>query len=445
MTGGPLRRTRLAWIAAALAAACGGESADPVPGPLGQVYRPTGIAVHHLAGGDARVIAASSNADLRFDDETGGAVHSIDPGGAAITFGVNIPSFAGDLALLADLDPVSCDSRITGPLAVTATRGSNTLNAVSIDPSGGLSCHRCGVPLDVGAIGDPFAVAVACRGGGTFAYVGYLLAQGEGWVSEYDLGNGSIRSAFVGSGPTRSVTYDAEHDRLYVVGLATGTPTPLRFVELRDCVLGAAPSAGGCSVGEAVVPSPAENGLELRSMALGRSVAAGRRRAFLTGRLYSASAAAAAGGRVNDAGGVLVAADLVENALGGVDLENVVTLHDVGRGAQDVRVLPSRGPGRGDLVAALAVDDGSLSIYDDETQSVARFGRRDDLGGLPLLGQDPFGLAVDPVAAGTVARVYVGSFRDSFITPVEVRLDVGIDVPDAVSVVTTARFTGATP
>jgi hypothetical protein len=425
-------------IAALLAAACG-ESADPVPGPLGRVYKPTGLAVHRPAGGAPRLLAVSSNADLRFDDETGGAVLSIDPAGAATTFGVNIPSFAGDLALLADPDPDACGTGIPGPLAVTVTRGSDTLNAVAIDPSGRLSCYRCGAPLAGGALGDPFAVAVGCRAGRTFAYVGYLRSGGAGAVSEYDLVSRAIRTTSVGSGPARSLTYDAERDRLYVLGLATGTPTPLRFVELRGCALGAPRTGGGCSVGEVVVPAPApRDAIELRSMALGRSLGPGRRRAFLTGRLYSAAAAAAAGGRANDAGGLIVAVDLVDNALGGVDLENVVT-REIGRGAQDVRVLPSRGAGRGDVVAALAVDEASLWLYDDDSGSVTRFGRRDENAGRPELGHSPFGLAVDPEAPASVARVYVGAFRESFITPI----DVPLDDPEAAT--TAARITGATP
>jgi hypothetical protein len=405
------------------------------------VYKPTGMAVHRPAGGEPRLVVASSNADLRFDDETGGAVLSIDPAGAATTFGVNIPSFAGDLALLdpALADPDACDSRIPGPLAVTVTRGSDTLNAVGVDPSGRLSCFRCGMPLAGGALGDPFAVAVGCRGGRTFAYVGYLRSGGAGAVSEYDLVSRALRTTSVGSGTTRSLTYDAERDRLYVVGLATGRPTPLRFVELRGCVFGAPRTGGGCSVGEVAVPAPAPaDAVELRSIALGRPIGPGRRRAFLTGRLYSAAAAAVAGGRANDAGGLIVAVDLVDNALGGVDLENVVT-REIGRGAQDVRVLPSRGAGRGDVVAALAVDEASLWLYDDDSGSVTRFGRRDEDGPRFELGHSPFGLAVDPVAVASVARVYVGAFRESFITPIEVPLD------DPESATTAARITGATP
>lgn len=180
-------------------------------------------------------------------------------------------------------------------------------------------------------------------------------------------------------------------------------------------------------------------GVELRAMALGHPAAGAPQRAFLTARLYDPVAAAVAGGRTTDWGGRLLVVDLVENALGGVDAE-LVRSEPIGHGAQDVRVLPSRGPGRGDVVVALAVDDGSLWIYDDETHSIARFGRLDALGGRPELGNEPFGLAVDPEAT-TTARVYVGSFRDSYITPV----DVPLETPDAAVIVSTVRITGRTP
>jgi hypothetical protein len=136
--------------------------------------------------------------------------------------------------------------------------------------------------------------------------------------------------------------------------------------------------------------------------------------------------------------------DLVDDALGGVDVE-IVDVQDMGVGAQDVRVLPGAGPSGGTVVAALAVDDGSLTVYDDRSLSVARVGRLEEGGGRPVLGHEPFGLAVDPDAAAGLAHLYVGSFRESFVTPVDVRLDVPLDQLDAVTVATTARFTGATP
>jgi hypothetical protein len=309
------------------------------------------------------------------------------------------------------------------------------------------------VPLAGPTFGDPFAVAVACRDADrgpdlrrTRAFVGHLRSSlGEARVSEYTLDpdrEQPVRTVSIGSGPVRSLTYDAARDRLYVLGLATGAPTPLRWIELRDCRLDLPAGAGGCTVGSATFPG-LPVGLELRSMALGHPVTGAPRRAFLTARVYDPVAAAVAGGRTSDLGGLLIVVELVDDALGGIDAE-VVWTEGIGRGAQDVRVLPSRGAGRPDVVVALSVDDGSLWIYDDETHGVVRFGRQEVLGGRPELGSEPFGLAVDPEAV-TTARVYVGSFRESFVTPI----DVPLANPDAAVVVSTAgaprRITGRTP
>jgi hypothetical protein len=437
---------RLAFVALLVAAACG-SSAKPDPGPLDQLYFPTGVGVvrsPRVAGGEARLLVASSNADLRFDDETGGAVVALDPAQDPVRRpgGLNVRSFAGDLALT---DPEFCG---TDDLAVFATRGSNTLNVLRVSGEGALSCDACDVPL-TGTFSDPLAVAVACQGAQKRAFVGHLASpSGQAWITEYDLANRSLGASFsIGAGPARAFAYDHDHDRLYVAGLATGTPTPLRWIELGGCTL--PPGAGGCTVGEATFPALAA-GLELRSIALSDLASnpdPTKRRAYLTGRSYSLTAAATAGARIDDSGGVLLVVDLVENPFGGVDVQ-VVREEAIGRGAQDVRVLPPR-VGKRDLVAALSVDDAILWIYDDETTALKAFPRTGPEGGV---GHQPYGLAVDPEAVGSVARIYVGSFGDSFVTPVHVPVDAASPV-DAAFVVTTIvggnvesrRIRGGTP
>ena len=443
---------RVAWFAAAFAAACG-SAANPDAGPLDRIYLPTGIAVHRTAAG-ARLLVASSNADLRYDVDTGGAVIALDPSAdpAVLHGGVNLRSFVGDLVVARNEDsadpsfpePDACGaSTLAAPLALTVTRGSNTLDAIRVGPSGELDCDgRCDIPLS-GPFADPLAVAVACGGGRARAFIGYLRsASGAGWISQYDLlPPYTIRNTSVGSSAIRAFAYDASKDRLYVLGLASSVQTPLRWIELGGCTFGAARESGGCSVGEATLPESVGT-VELRSMALAHPFGGPDtpQRAFLTGRRYDPGSAANLGGRTVDLGGVLLVVDLVDNGLGGIDMQLVNEI-DLGRGAQDVRVLPRR-DGKRDLVAALCVDAGELWIYDDETGAVHSFGR--DANGVPLLGHQPYGLAVDPEGIGT-ARVYVGSFGESFVTPV----DVPRDAPWNAAIVTSGgaprRITGGTP
>ena len=109
----------------------------------------------------------------------------------------------------------------------------------------------------------------------------------------------------------------------------------------------------------------------------------------------------------------------------------------IGKGAQDVRVLPRSAAwaaGRRDVVPAVSVDEGLLTIYDDETGSVATF-RQDQATGAPVLGHQPFGLAVDPEPAGTTARLWIGSYRDGFVTPI----DVALDAPEVEAVLSVGR------
>jgi hypothetical protein len=189
------------------------------------------------------------------------------------------------------------------------------------------------------------------------------------------------------------------------------------------------------------------SGIELRSMALSSAPGAPRR-AYLVGRRYEPLSAAANGARTVDLGGVLLVVDLVDDAFGGIEVQ-VVNEVDFGRGAQDVRVLPAipARAGMRDVVAALAIDADELLIYDDETGAHRVVGRS-AVTGAPELGHQPSGLAVDPDPLATVARLYVGSFSESFVTPVDVPLDAP-SPPDAAFVVTTSegirRIRGGTP
>ena len=47
----------------------------------------------------------------------------------------------------------------------------------------------------------------------------------------------------------------------------------------------------------------------------------------------------------------------------------MIGLVELPAGADEVAVIP-RGPGRGDVLAVVCTDDGSLALYDSELQSV---------------------------------------------------------------------------
>jgi hypothetical protein len=435
---------KLLWCVVALAAACG-KDVVPGPGPLDHIRLPTGLAVLH-----GRVLAVSSNSDLLYDELTGGTVISLDPvtvDSVHIDGAVRVRAFGSDLAVAraapqgVDVpDAEACGAFLTKDFAIFGTRGSNTLNVLSVDPTGALACEACSIPVGHG-YGDPVPVAVACGGGRARAFTGYLTTSGGvGYITELDLETFQVQAVAIGPGPIRGLAYDRDRDRLFLAGLAGSSPTPLRWLDLTGCTPGLAPGLGGCTLGSALLATPAA-GIELRALALANPAppTAGRvSRLYATGRLYDLASATTAGARTTDYGGLIIVLDLVEDALGGVTPQ-VVWTEPIGRGAQDIRVLPRCTGGgcpaswtstlpdrRRDVVAALSVDSGQLTIYDDETHSTAVFGTDNDrkgATGAPILGHQPYGLAVDPVAVGTRARVWIGSYGDGFVTPIEVPLD----------------------
>jgi hypothetical protein len=426
---------RLASLGLALAAACGSQ-AGLEAGPLDKMHMPTGLAVL-----DHRVLVASSNSDLFYDTDTGGAILSLDPTSldtVRVTSAMNVRSFAGELAVGRAVDPTVGDPAgdrcgvaagggrgLTSDVAVFATRGSNTLNVLDVDPSGRLHCRFCDIPSS-GNYADPFAVTMACAPGNPRAFVGYLGAVSSvGWLSQLDLDTGRVRTANVGVGVVRSLAYDAAHERLFVAQLATSQPTPLRWVELGGCTFGITTAGISCSVYSASIPG-LPVGSEIRSIALAHPFPGAPQRAYVTVRLYDVTAAQLQGARTVDYGGLLVVLDLVEDAQGVVTPTTVRIVPEsgtLGRGLQDVRVLPARA-GRRDALAAVASDDGFLWLYDDDSGALTLFQRgRDLVTGAPQLGRVLSGLAVDPELSGTTARLWVGSYQDSYVTPVDVPLD----------------------
>lgn len=417
----PLRNTLLVAVAAVALAACG-DPPSAEPAPLDRFSFPIALA---LSGSDLLVV--SSNFDLSYGIDDGGSVIPVDVGAAPPALrggGVRIASFAGEVAIA---DAAACGLPET--LALVPAREGNSLYRVGVGPAGALSCGEgCRVPLR-DDFQDVFGVAAVCRADDPAtspdesrarAYIGFLRTpQNRGQVVELDLRTGATRSRDVGVGPVRSFAYDALNERLYLTSIESGTIAPLRWIELAgDCPFAVATGDGGCPV-QGIDLAAYVRGAELRGIALSNPQLGRTRRAFIAARVYNADLASSIGGRPPfDVGGLLFVLDLVEGRAG---IEpRLAGLFDVGLGANEVEVLPARA-GKGDLVAVTASDDGLLWIYDDDQEALVRVFGSDPSTGIPLLGRQPFGLVARD--DGASARLFVSSFEDGFVTPVDVPLD----------------------
>jgi hypothetical protein len=417
---------RFAFVALVAAAGCS-EVTELEPGPPDRFYFPTGMAVT----ADGKLVVASSNFDLRFEDETGGSVIAVDPAlePASLLGTVNVESLGGQLAIA---DPASCTALdpAAGAVAILPVRGANLVYRLRVAADGAISCAGCALPVGDATRVDPWAAGIACGPGLARAFVGYLRSStGQASVTQIDLTrdaseDGAVQHFAHDFGQVRGFAYDAPRERLYVTHTVTGGTTRLRWIDLGGgCRVDAPFAEGGCATGESVAAA-VPSGLELRAIALSSSDVPFRR-AYLTARVHDPVLAAAAGFRTGDFDGKLLVADLVETLGGRLDLA-VVRDVDLGYGASEVVVLPPRA-GQRDLVAALATDSGRVTIYDDQTGTVIGIGA--DLAGTeptgaPLLGHSPIALALDPVVrTGNVARLYVASFQESYVTSIDVPLD----------------------
>lgn len=427
---GPLRPFAAPGLALALAvavAACAQPEARNAV-PLDRLVYPTALAVR-----DGTLLVLSSNQDLTYDAGSVAAVDlATDP--PAIAAAVPIGSLGGELAV-AEADACGLDR----PELLATSRKARRLYRLQLDEAGHPSCgDGCEVPLEDGPL-DPYAVAVSCPAGGPArAWVGYLRADGnEGWLTALDLATGARSTVEVASAAPRSLAYDAEADRLLFTTSETWTTAPLGWIELSGgCVLGADAWEGGCPV-RSIDLADQVAGLELAGLALSNPQDGLTRRAYVAAHVFDTDVAEASGERPStDLGGLLLVLELATGPDGALAPALVRTVQ-LGLGASEVRVLPARA-GRRDLVAVTAFDDELLAIYDDDAGAVRRVFTRDETTGAPLVGGQPFGLAVEPRDAAT-ARVYVGSFEDGFVSAV----DVPLDAPWDAALVTTAGATSA--
>jgi len=457
--------TRVAPLALLLAAC--GDAPPAIPPPDDAFYFPTGLALRHVPPGctggslgcTTQLIVGSSNFDLRYDPVLGGRITSVDvktavelalarqladslsePPALDASNGllgtVRVGSFGGEVAVL---DEETCPGWETTlrkrPQALVASRSQNALYRVDLE---GFS-DALRSPLDA-SLADPYGVTVACGKFPTIeaplakpvaqalAFVTYLRAPNtHGWLSRIDLTDNTLTAIDVGTVPTHSAVFDPASTRLYATSRfgAIGY-SPLRWLTL------ATPSA----VPIAVNVFDVVRGAELRGIALSSDGTAttSPTRAYLALRIYDVAAATSSGTRPgNDLAGALAVMDLSETSAGrpSTKILNVVPLD---RGATEVRVIPRTG--LRDLVAVTSTDDSTLTLYDDETGSIAKVfavcsavpGAGDPSApapcqdGRPLLGKQPFGLAAERFTDGTreLARLYVGSFDRGWVNVITI-------------------------
>lgn len=431
----------------ALAAAAGcSDSFPPSPGPLDRFYYPVGMAVRRLPAGNTALLVVSSNFDLRYDFDIGGSVLSVDPDASAdalagdptlaVLGGVNMGSFGGEVTYLAGTSPTELGGAC-GPLAadpvlaaggakvVAASRGTQRIHVMDMDARGGLACNGCDRPVPAAAL-DPYDVAATCAppGSGSVAavYVTHLRSPGNaGLLTELDLLGGTLSTLVLGDTPTFSSTFDPGSGRLYTTSrIGAIDQAPLRWFNPLTLPAGGSPLVETHNVAADV------RGALTRQLAVFQDATAGTTTGYLRLELFDYDIAAANGSFVTT-GGALAVYDFTPNVLGDPAMR-LLRMVPTCNGAGQIRVLPPR-PGLRPLLALTCDAEGTLLFYDDQMGAIAGRIALDPVSGLPRLGLAPFGLAVEPRAAGRClrgsaypgpcTRLYVSAFNSSWVTLVE--------------------------
>lgn len=452
---------RIAVLALAAAAGCS-DSFPPVPGPLDSFYFPVGLAARRLPAGNTALLVVSTNFDLRYDFDVGGAVLAVDPdasgdarpvaeGGAgdptlAVLGGVNIASFGGEVAYLAGTEPTEYPEGVCPSLAAAsplvagggakvavASRGRQLVYALDMDPQGRLACDGCARAVPRVAL-DPYDVTAACSAAGSGdvarVYVTHLRAPGnEGYLTEVDLLAGTTSTLVLGAASTFSGAFDRVSGRLFVSSqLYSISQVPLRWFNALTLPSGGEPLVQAHNVALDV------RGALPRQLVISRDPVTGATTGFLRLDLFDYQLASQTGALFTT-GGALAAYDLTPNALGEPSMQ-LLRVVPTCNGSGQLRVLPAR-PGSGALLAMTCDVDGTLLFYDDDVGAmVARIGL-DPTTGKPRLGSHPYGLAVEergagrclrgPAFPGPCTRLYVSSFDRGWINLVELDLTAPAD------------------
>ena len=436
---------RIALLALAAAAGCR-DSFPPIAGPLDRFYYPLGLAVRRLPAGNTALLVVSTNFDLRYDYDVGGAVVAVDPDASgdalagdptlAVLGGLNIGSFGGEIGYLdgscAPLAASDPGVAAGGAKVVTASRGSQTIYALDMDAQGRLACDGCAVAARTEAL-DPYGVATVCAemGGVTkaAAYVTHLRAPGNrGWVTDLDLRSLARVDIDMGFGSTYTSTALVTSDLLQPP--PPGTPYQARlFVSTRLLTVDSVPlkwfdplevTGSGVAIASHDVATVVTGALT-RKLA----ISSDGQRGYLMLDLFDYDQARTSGVFI-PTGSALAVYDISESSFA-QPLMRLLRLVPTGVGSGDIKVM--RRAGQRDLVALTCDTEGSLLFYDDEVGAVVHRMALDPSTGAPQLGRQPFGLALEERGGagqgpclsrpGACTRLYVASFERSWVSLVE--------------------------
>jgi len=452
---------RVAVVACLAAAGCTDSYAIPQT-PTTQFYLPSGIAVHALPAGGSALIVVSTNFDLRYDPQGGGTVISVDPDTAPDTLSdlpftplgyVRIGSFGGEITVVEAACPPGWPTCRSGcppiapvlasqgvdALALTTSRYDQTLYTIGVTTAGALTCDAGCVTVLPPQYLDPYGVGLVCstRSGLSLAnaYVTQLrAANNQGLLTRVDLASGLFDTVALAAPNTYTTAFDPSTGLLFL-STQIGLTEPLRWFNPL-----ALPSV---SVG--AVTAPAVNQINLAAylratLTQDMAVSNDGRRLYVM--LEQVDGDYLPQGVVIPKGGALAVFDLTPNSYNQptMTLERLV---NTCQGGGQIRVLPPR-PGQRDLVALTCDTQALLMLYDDQPGTIVGLVWLDPETGQPLLGRQPFGLAVEPIdpsraitqpytppggpspytpspctPGNSCVRLYVASFAQSWVNVVE--------------------------
>lgn len=465
---------RLAIAACLLATSCRDAFVAQLP-PLDGFYYPVGLAVRQRPGtapddpGSTQLAVVSSNFDLRYDEAGGGTVMVVDPDASVDTAlggqlvmppggAWRIGSFGGEVVVAeaacppgwpdcpSACPPLLADAAVAadGAKLILASRVQQTVYALDMDPGGNLSCSgACATVLPIQSL-DPYGVTKVCSERGGEARAQAYLTQlrgvnGIGQLTRLDLLTGEQVELTVGYGTTYTTAYNPYDERLFVSS-HSGITAPLRWFN---------PLVSLSVVDGYTIPdyrSTVFSGLVPNALTRDMAVSNDGRYLYVVLDLYDYDTAVNTGVVVTQ-GGALAVLDLSPSAFNEPSL-GVVRLVPTCFGGGQIRVLPQRRDASGaqkkrDLVAITCDYQGSLLLYDDEVGAVVRYLGLNPATGKPILGRQPFGIAVEPIdprrrtipvsstdyapspctVGRSCDRIYVGSFIDYWVNILELDPD----------------------